>query len=437
MIIFLDGESLGLDELQFAYQAGSSTVMCTWAALETIDYFVKNGSEVFTCATDMSKAFDLTLHSLMFSKMLDAGVCPILVRLLIHVYAYQEANVRWNGVHSSNFSVRNGCGQGKVLAAIAYCMYCEELFATLRRRHSGCWVRGRYMGMFGYSDDNWILAPSLSALQDILKTCEEYAGMHNLKFSTDPDPKKCKTKCMAFLSKPRELPDMLLCGNPLPWVSSLVHLGTTITNQVDGCQQDMKRKVAGYIDRNCSLNQEFHFAHPATKIKLNDIYNCHFSGSQVWNLFSQGARTFEATFNRSIKIMAGLPYQTHRYLLEPLLGKEHMRTKLLRNYLGFIRRIRNSSKPVLRLLYSLASSDARTVTGTNLRNILLLTDRLQVDDLEPSLMDTIKYHQVEDIESWRIRLVMELLDIQHGDVDLPDEWSEDDLETILNLACTQ
>ena len=107
--------------------------------------------------------------------------------------------------------------------------------------------------------------------------------------------------------------------------------------------------------------------------------------------------------------MAGLPYQTHRYLLEPLLGKEHMRTKLLRNYLGFIRRIRNSSKPVLRLLYSLASSDARTVTGTNLRNILLLTDRLQVDDLEPSLMDTIKYHQIQDNESCRVGLVMELV----------------------------
>ena len=115
---------------------------------------MKNGSEVLTYATDMSKSFNLTLHSLMFNKMLDAGVCPILVRLLIHIYAYQEANVRWNGVHSSNFSVRNGCGQGKVLAAIAYCMYCEELFTTLRRRHSGCWVRGRYMGMFGYSDDN-------------------------------------------------------------------------------------------------------------------------------------------------------------------------------------------------------------------------------------------------------------------------------------------
>ena len=190
--------------------------MCTWAALETIDHFLKLGTEVFTCATDMSKAFDLTLHSLMFSKMIDAGLCPIYVRLLIYIYVNQLANVCWNGVYSEKFTVKNGCGQGKVLAAIAYCMYCEELFSTLSRRQSGCWVRGYYTGIFGYSDDNWLLAPSLSALQDMLTTCEEFAAKHNLKFSTDPDPRKCKTKCMAFLKKPRKLPNVYLCGNPLP-----------------------------------------------------------------------------------------------------------------------------------------------------------------------------------------------------------------------------
>ena len=96
VIILLEGPSLGLDELQFAYQAGCSTTMCTWAAVETIDYFLKHGSEVYTCATDMSKAFDLTLHSLMFSKMLNAGVAAILVRLLIYIYSNQLANVCWN-----------------------------------------------------------------------------------------------------------------------------------------------------------------------------------------------------------------------------------------------------------------------------------------------------------------------------------------------------
>ena len=186
----------------------------------------------------MSKAFDTTLHSLMFTKMLDKGVCPIFVRLLIYIYSHQVANVRWNSEHSSKFSIRNGCGQGKVLAALAYCLYCEELFDTLRRRHSGCWVRGNFRGIFGYSDDNWVLAPSLSALQDMLKTCEEFATAHNLRFSTDPNPNKCKTKCMAFLNKARDLPSMFLCGNPLPWVTSLKHLGSTVTNKLDGCQQE-------------------------------------------------------------------------------------------------------------------------------------------------------------------------------------------------------
>ena len=88
---------------------------------------------------------------------------------------------------------------------------------------------------------------------------------------------------------------MILCGNPLPWVTSLKHLGTRVTNQVDGCQLDMKQKIAMYIDKNCNLNQEFYFALPATKIKVKNIYNCHFYGSQVWDLLSKGARNFEGT----------------------------------------------------------------------------------------------------------------------------------------------
>ena len=97
----------------------------------------------------------------------------------------------------------------------------------------------------------------------------------------------------------------------------------------------MKQEIASYIDRNCSINQEFHFAHPTTKIRLNSIYNCHFSGSQVWNLFSKGATRFEGTYNRSIKVTAELPLQTHRYVMEPLTDSRHMKIKLMKNYLVF------------------------------------------------------------------------------------------------------
>jgi hypothetical protein len=57
---------------------------------------VERGSEVFTIATDMSKAFDLALHSKMFEKMSEADLCPIFIRLLIYVFRNQEANVLWD-----------------------------------------------------------------------------------------------------------------------------------------------------------------------------------------------------------------------------------------------------------------------------------------------------------------------------------------------------
>ena len=37
IFLILFGVSFSLNDLQFAYQAGSSTTMCTWAVLETVD----------------------------------------------------------------------------------------------------------------------------------------------------------------------------------------------------------------------------------------------------------------------------------------------------------------------------------------------------------------------------------------------------------------
>ena len=140
----------------------------------------------------MSKAFDLALHSKMFEKMLEADLAPIYIILIIHIYRNQEANVLWDSSErSSNFPIRNGTGQGRVLAAIAYCLYVAGLFSILEKRGSGCWINGEYRGIWGYSDDNWALAPSLTSLQDMILTMEEYAASHNLQFSTDLNPQKC------------------------------------------------------------------------------------------------------------------------------------------------------------------------------------------------------------------------------------------------------
>ena len=74
-----------------------------------------------------------------------------------------------------------------------------------------------------------------------------------MKFSTDPNPVKGKTKLMAFLKKPRELPSLVLCGTLLPCVDKIKHLGNTITNCNHRNQLDAKIKTSKYIDKNNSL----------------------------------------------------------------------------------------------------------------------------------------------------------------------------------------
>ena len=119
IIILLFGNSFGLHDLQFAYQPGISGNMCTFAILETVDYFLRNGSEVFVCTMDTTKAFDVTMHSLLFSKMMQAGLSAIFIRLLIFIYSEQFANVRWNNQFSAEFSMHNGVRQGAILSALA------------------------------------------------------------------------------------------------------------------------------------------------------------------------------------------------------------------------------------------------------------------------------------------------------------------------------
>ena len=133
---------------QFAYQQGCSTTMCSWLALETISYFMRNNSEVFVCLMDMTKAFDLVRHSLLFRKLLEKGLPAIVIRILFFMYTVQKTNVKWGDKTSNYFSITNGVKQGGVLSAILYCFYMNGLFQLLRKKKVGCWIQGMFCGLW-------------------------------------------------------------------------------------------------------------------------------------------------------------------------------------------------------------------------------------------------------------------------------------------------
>ena len=414
--------------------AFSNSTMCSWLLVETVSYFLRNNSEVFCCMTNMTKAFDLVMHSVLFKKLIGLGFPPIFIRLLLVMYIMQFANVRWNGTLSSEFKLSNGVKQGAVLSAILYCVYVNGLFQKLREQKTGCWIEDSYLGMLGYADDNFILSPTLDGLQEMLDTCQKYVEDHNLQFSTDIIPAKSKTKCLAYLLKERPLRKLKLCGNELPWWPTGKHLGNKIEDKIDGMRMDMKEKRARFIDRNNELCQEFHFAHPETKVKINNIYNSHFTGSPLWNLFCKEAESIEKTWNVAFRIMYDLPRESHRYFVEELSGSPHVKRILIKRFLSFTESVRKSKKNCLRNVFMKIRYDTQSVTGNNLRKILLLVGKEDVDDLNPHDANDITYAPIPEEEEWRVGLVKEITDVKFGRMSV-EGFSTEELNDLLRIVC--
>ena len=431
IVMTLFGNTLGLDELQFSYQKNCSTTMCTWLVVENIGHYTRNGSEVFTCFMDMKKAFDLVKHSLLFKKLVERKMPAIFLRLLLYMYMHQSAKVKWNGSISDAFSILNGVKQGAVLSAILFCVYIDDLIKELRRNRDGCWVENRYVGIAIYADDIVLLSPSLDGLQNMVDTCSGYAKKYHLTFSTNENPDKSKTKCMAFLKKDRNLRNIKLNKKDLPWVKTIKHLGSTIQNNLDcHMRQDTSEKRAMYIAKNNELNQEFHYTDPRTKIWTNNVYNSSFYGAPLWNLFDREFEKLEKTWNVSQRVMLSLPRRTHRYFLEPLSRTTHISRSIKKRFIGFIERIRRSKKEPLRCMLRTIKHDCRSNTGGNIR-------RLEIEQTEiKEERSDLSYVSIPYGSEWKIPFAKELVDIKAKNL-VVQYFTQEEIENIAEHVCCE
>ena len=436
VILSTFSEYLQLDDLQFSYQSDVSTSMCTWLAVESVSHFLRNGNEVYTCLMDMSKAFDTVQHSQLFRKLLQQGLPAVIVRYILVSYTNQKANVRWNDEESGYFSIGNGVKQGAILSAILYCVYTNGIFQEMRQAKIGCFIGRNYVGILGYADDLYLLAPCIDGLQEMLSICEKYANDHNLKFSTDPNPNKSKTKCMAYLLKERELPKLELCGNKLPWVNRGKHLGMRIDSIKDSIlAKDAVEKRARYIQSNNELVQEFAYTSSDTKAIINRIYNSHAYGAVLWDLYGKEAKMFYNSWSTSVRIMYRIDRKTHRYLIEPVSKMQHIKGAILKRFVGFTNKLAISCKNAVKNVYRVIENDCRTITGSNRRNAILECQCDSSTRIEKKDVDKLQFHNVPAGEEWRVQLVTELIGIRDGSL-MSVGWSNNDIKDALEYICT-
>ena len=108
----------------------------------------------------------------------------------------------------------------------------------------------------------------------------------------------------------------------------------------------------------------------------------------------------------------------------------------MKRYLSFIEKVGTSAKKPLKALLELVKKDARTTTGSNLRRIMLMAGKQQIEDLHGADTEIIEYHTVPESQSWRTNFLKELVEVRQGELEVPG-MAKQDLDQILNYICTQ
>ena len=108
VVIILWGHHLSSDSLQFGYKAKTSTTHCTWVVSEVMQHMLRGGINPVITVLDCSKAFDKCKFSLLFKRLLDKGLPPIVVRVLAFIYMAQYGWVKWGDAKSSMMAISNG-----------------------------------------------------------------------------------------------------------------------------------------------------------------------------------------------------------------------------------------------------------------------------------------------------------------------------------------
>ena len=169
--------------------------------------------------------------------------------------------------------------------------------------------------------------------------------------------------------------------------------------------------------------QEFHYAHTSTKAMLNNVFNSHFYGVPLWDLFSS-----------SFKRLLSLPHETHKFMIESLSKRRHIIFSLRKHFLKFFTCIAQSEKSVLLNVLNSIQHDSRSVTGRNLRKIMITTNQDVLLKNINEVMYNPPYWEIPPGESWRVSLVQEILEAKQGKLQVQN-FKLKELDEIICCAC--
>jgi hypothetical protein len=221
---------------------------------------------------------------------------------------------------SEYFLAINGVKQGGVLSPVLFCLYIDGLLLALARSGVGCFIGNTFVGALAYADDIVLIAPTASALRQLLAICDSYANEYCISFNAK------KSKCLVVIPNSRRFVydylkhcDFTVGNKPIEFVDSFSHLGHVINCQSDDKSDILKRKC-DFVGQANNVLCYFGKLGPHIKSKLFHSYCSSMYGCELWLLNAAHINDFCVAWRKALRRVWNLPPHSHSYLL-PLLSQ--------------------------------------------------------------------------------------------------------------------
>lgn len=312
----------------------------------------------------------------------------------------------------------------------------------LNKSGFGCYIGTYFVGALAYADDIVLVAPTATALRQMLAICESYAEEFRICFNSS------KSKCLLVIPNCRRALNeyFLRCvfyvaNKPIEFVNSFSHLGHLFTSNFCDDEDINKSRSIFIRQTNCTLCY-FRKLHSFALLRLFQTYCTSLYGCELWLLSNRTIDYLCVTWRKGLRRIWNLSPCTHSRLLPLISHCLPIFDEICRRSLNFIRNCVFHDSALISFVARYGVFYARSLSILG-QNVLFCTQRYErsiqyvINNPINGLINSFAFNSVSYETHTAANLLSELLMLRDRVFCFSDGFfmSDNELNEIISYTC--